>query len=240
MTSERLVGARKPGMSRSDLLEVNAKITRDIAQHLRAGSPQAIVVVVTNPLDVMTYLLHALTSFPTSRVVGMAGILDSARFRTFLAGELGVSPRDVDAMVLGGHGDAMVPLVRYATANGISVERLLPKERLDRLVQRTRDGGAEIVNLLKTGSAYYAPSAAAVEMVRSILLDEKRLLPCCAYLNGPYGIEDLYMGVPCVLGSGGVERIVELDLTADERAALHKSAGEIRKDLDLLRQKGLL
>ncbi len=231
---------RKPGMSRSDLLEVNGKIVRDVATHLREGSRDAIVVVVTNPLDVMTYLMRALTGFPAGRVVGMAGVLDSARFRTFLAWEAGVSPRDVDAMVLGGHGDAMVPLLRYATVNGIQVERLLPKDRLERLLQRTRDGGAEIVNLLKTGSAYYAPSAAAVEMVRSILRDEKRLLPCCAHLTGQYGIRDVYVGVPVVLGRAGVERVIELDLAAEEKAALQKSASEVQKDLDLLREKGLL
>ncbi|MCI0586246.1 MAG: malate dehydrogenase [Planctomycetes bacterium] len=231
---------RKPGMSRSDLLEVNGKIVRDVATHLREGSRDAIVVVVTNPLDVMTYLLRALTGFPAERVVGMAGVLDSARFRTFLAWEAGVSPRDVDAMVLGGHGDAMVPLLRYATVNGIQVERLIPKDRLDKLVQRTRDGGAEIVNLLKTGSAYYAPSAASVEMIRSILRDEKRLLPCCAHLAGQYGIRDLYVGVPVVLGRAGVERVIELDLAAEEKAALQKSASDVQKDLDLLREKGLL
>ena len=231
---------RKPGMSRSDLLEVNGRIVRDVATHVRTGSPNAIVVVVTNPLDPMTHLMRALTGFPANRVVGMAGILDSARFRAFLAWEIGVSPRDVDAMVLGGHGDAMVPLLRYATVNGIQVERLLPKDRLERLVQRTRDGGAEIVNLLKTGSAYYAPSAAAVEMIRSILRDEQRLLPCCAHLTGPYGIDGLYLGVPVVLGRTGVERVVELELAEAEKAALQRSAGEIRKDLDLLREKGLL
>ena len=231
---------RKPGMSRSDLLEVNGKIVRDVATHLREGSRDAIVVVVTNPLDVMTYLMRALTGFPAERVVGMAGVLDSARFRTFLAWEAGVSPRDVDAMVLGGHGDAMVPLLRYATVNGIQVERLIPRDRLDKLVQRTRDGGAEIVNLLKTGSAYYAPSAASVEMIRSILRDEKRLLPCCAHLTGQYGIRDVYVGVPVVLGRAGVERVIELDLAAEEKGALQKSASEVQKDLDLLREKGLL
>ncbi len=231
---------RKPGMSRSDLLEVNGKIVRDVATHLREGSRDAIVVVVTNPLDVMTYLMRALTGFPAERVVGMAGVLDSARFRTFLAWEAGVSPRDVDAMVLGGHGDAMVPLLRYATVNGIQVERLIPRDRLDKLVQRTRDGGAEIVNLLKTGSAYYAPSAASVEMIRSILRDEKRLLPCCAHLTGQYGIRDVYVGVPVVLGRAGVERVIELDLAAEEKGALQKSASDVQKDLDLLREKGLL
>jgi malate dehydrogenase len=231
---------RKPGMSRSDLLEVNAKIVLDVARHLREDSPRAVVVVVTNPLDVMTYLLRAKTGFPTARVVGMAGVLDSARFATFLAWELGVSPADVHAMVLGGHGDAMVPLVRYATAFGVSVEKLLPRESLDRLVKRTRDGGAEIVGLLKTGSAYVAPSASAAAMIRSILLDEKRLLPCAAHLNGSFGLEDVYIGVPCILGAGGVERVVELDVTAEERAALHRSAAAVRADLDLLREKGLL
>jgi len=231
---------RKPGMSRSDLLEVNAKIVLDVARHLREDSRDAVVVVVTNPLDVMTYLMRAKTGFPTSRVLGMAGVLDSARFASFLAWEMGVRPADVNAMVLGGHGDAMVPLVRYSTAFGVSVEKLLSREALDRLVKRTRDGGAEIVGLLKTGSAYYAPSASAVAMIRSILLDEKRLLPCAAHLNGPFGLEDVYMGVPCVLGSGGVERVVELDLTAEERAALHRSAEAVRKDLDVLREKGLL
>jgi len=231
---------RKPGMDRSDLLEVNGKIIRDVADYVRAGSPNAIVIVVTNPLDTMVYLMQKLTKFAPQRVVGMAGVLDSARMRCFLGMELNVGVSDIDAMVLGGHGDSMVPLPRFSTVNGISIEQLIPKERIEAINNRTRNGGAEIVNLLKTGSAYYAPSASSFAMVKSILNDEKRLLPSAALLNGQYGLDGIYVGVPCTLGSKGVENIVELKLDAPERDLLHKSAGAIRKDIEILKQKGLL
>lgn len=219
--------ARKPGMSRDDLLKTNAEIVGSVCEAIKLHAPNAIVIVVSNPLDVMTYLAGVKLGFPKNRVMGMAGVLDSARFRCFIAMELGVSMRDVDAMVLGGHGDDMVPLVRYATVAGIKVEDLIPKERLDALVTRTRNGGAEIVNLLKTGSAYYAPSSSVVEMARAILHDEKRVLPVAAWCTGQYGIRDMFVGVPVVLGAGGVERIVELELTADELAQLKKSADHV-------------
>jgi malate dehydrogenase len=221
--------ARKPGMSRDDLLKINAEIVGGVAENVRKHAPNATVIVVSNPLDVMTCLVAAKTGFPKNRVVGMAGVLDSARFRCFLAMELGVSQRDVQAMVLGGHGDDMVPLVRCSTVSGISVEKLLPKERLDALVARTRNGGAEIVSLLKTGSAYYAPSAAAVQMAQSILRDEKRVLPCAAWCTGQYGIHDMFVGVPCKLGRDGVEGIIELDLTDSERGQLRASAEHVRE-----------
>jgi malate dehydrogenase len=231
---------RKPGMDRSDLLEVNGKIINTVASYVREGSPDAIVVVVTNPLDTMTYLMKAGTGFPAQRVVGMAGVLDSARFRAFIAMELGVSPECVDAMVLGGHGDSMVPLPRYCTVSGISIEQLLSPERVQALCDRTSKGGAEIVNLLKTGSAYYAPAASVVEMAHSIVRDQKRLLPCAAYLSGEYGLDGIYMGVPVVLGRSGVERIHELTLRDDERQSLHNSGAAIQKDIALLKEKGLL
>ena len=227
---------RKPGMSRTDLLKANADIIRGIAQAIKAHAPKAFVIVITNPLDVMTYLLHRLTGFPRERVIGMAGVLDSTRFRSFLAAEIGVSIEDIQAMVLGGHGDTMVPLVRYSTVGGIPIEKFIPKERLAEIVQRTRDGGAEIVKLLQTGSAFYAPAASAVQMAESILRDKKRLLPVAAYLNGEYGFRDIYLGVPAILGSRGLEKIVELELTAEEKAALAKSADEVKKgiaDLEL-------
>lgn len=216
--------ARKPGMSREDLLKTNAQIVKSCAENIAKHAPRAVVVMVTNPLDVMTYLAFRATGFPKNRVIGQAGILDTARFRTFLAMELGVSPKDIQAMVLGGHGDTMVPIVDYATVAGIPVKKLIPADRLAQIVQRTRDGGAEIVALLKTGSAYYAPGAAAVEMAAAILRDEKRLLPCSCLLEGEYGIDGIYSGVPCILGKGGVERIVELELSSDDLAALQKSA----------------
>jgi malate dehydrogenase len=228
---------RKPGMSRTDLLKANADIIRGIAQAIKDHAPKAFVIVITNPLDVMTYLLHRLTGFPRERVLGMAGVLDSTRFRSFLAAEIGVSIEDIQAMVLGGHGDTMVPLVRYSTVGGIPIEKFIAKERLAEIVQRTRDGGAEIVKLLQTGSAFYAPAASAVQMAESILRDKKRLLPVAAYLNGEYGFRDIYLGVPAILGSRGLEKIVELELTADEKAALAKSADEVKKgiaDLELV------
>ncbi len=218
---------RKPGMSRSDLLKANADIIRPAAEAVKTHAPNATVVVVTNPLDVMAWLFWKTTGFPKHRVVGMAGILDSARFRAFLAMELGVSGADIQAMVLGGHGDSMVPMPRFTTAGGIGVSELIPADRLQQIIQRTRDGGAEIVKLLKTGSAYYAPAMSAVEMVEAILTDQKRLVACSVLLEGEYGLKDLFIGVPVVLGAGGVEKIVQLKLTADENAALAKSGKDV-------------
>ena len=218
---------RKPGMSRSDLLKANADIIRPAAEAVKQHAPNAYVVVVTNPLDVMAHLFWKVTGFPKQRVMGMAGILDSARFRAFIAMELGVSGADIQAMVLGGHGDSMVPLPRFTTVGGITVTELIPAERLTQIVQRTRDGGAEIVKLLKTGSAYYAPAMSAVEMVEALLTDQKRLVPCSVLLQGEYGLKDLFIGVPVLLGGKGVEKIVELALSADEKAALHKSGADV-------------
>ena len=218
---------RKPGMSRTDLLKANADIIRPAAEAVKQHAPNAIVVVVTNPLDVMAWLFREVTGFPKERVIGMAGILDSARFRAFLGMELGVSAADVQAMVLGGHGDSMVPLPRYTTVGGIAITELVPADRLAQIIQRTRDGGAEIVKLLKTGSAYYAPAMSAVEMVEAILTDQKRLVPCSVLLEGEYGLKDLFIGVPVMLGGKGVERIVELSLEDADRAALHKSAKDV-------------
>ena len=218
---------RKPGMSRTDLLKANADIIKPAAEAVKQYAPNAYVVVVTNPLDVMAWYFSHITGFPANRVIGMAGILDSARFRAFLAMELGVSGADIQAMVLGGHGDSMVPVTKYTVAGGIPVEELIPADRLAQIVQRTRDGGAEIVKLLKTGSAYYAPAMSAVEMVEAILLDQKRLVPCSVALNGEYGLKDLFIGVPIVLGGKGVERIVSLKLSDADQAALHKSAKDV-------------
>ena len=218
---------RKPGMSRSDLLKANADIVKPAAEAVKQHAPNAIVVVVTNPLDVMTWYFSHVTDFPRQRIIGMAGILDSARFRAFLALELGVSGADIQAMVLGGHGDSMVPVTRYTVAGGIPVEELIAPERLGQIVQRTRDGGAEIVKLLKTGSAYYAPAMSAVEMVEAILLDQKRLVPCSVKLEGEYGLNDLFIGVPIILGARGVEKIVQLKLSAGDQAALEKSAKDV-------------
>lgn len=226
--------ARKPGMSRDDLLKTNADIVGGVADNVKKYAPNAIVIVVSNPLDVMTCLVGARTGFPKNRVVGMAGVLDSARFRCFIAMELGVSHKDVDAMVLGGHGDDMVPLVRYSTVSGIAIEHLIAKDRLDSLVTRTRNGGAEIVALLKTGSAYYAPSASVVQMVQSIVLDEKRVLPCAGWCTGQYGIKDMFVGVPCVLGKGGVEKIVELKLTDEELKLLQSSADHVKESCKVI------
>jgi len=218
---------RKPGMSRTDLLKANADIVRPAAEAVKRGAPGAYVVVVTNPLDVMAHLFWKVTGFPRARVAGMAGILDSTRFRAFLAAELGVSGTDVQAMVLGGHGDSMVPLPRYTTVGGIPIIELLPQGRIAEIAQRTRDGGAEIVKLLKTGSAYYAPAMSAVEMVEAILTDQKRLVPCSALLQGEYGMKDLFLGVPVILGARGVEKIVELELSGDELAALRASGKQV-------------
>jgi len=222
---------RKPGMSRLDLLKANADIIRGVAEAIRDHAPKAFVIMVTNPLDVMTYLMYRITGFPRERVMGMAGVLDSSRFRTFLAEEIGVSVEDVQAMVLGGHGDTMVPLLSCATVSGIPVGTFIRSERLAEIVQRTRDGGAEIVKLLQTGSAFYAPASSAVQMAESILRDKKRLLPVACYLDGEYGQKDLFLGVPAILGSGGVERIVQLELSSDETSALAKSADEVKKGI---------
>ncbi|HKA24513.1 MAG TPA: malate dehydrogenase, partial [Candidatus Eisenbacteria bacterium] len=222
---------RKPGMSRSDLLLGNAEIVRTAAEAVKKHAPQATVIVVTNPLDVMAYLAHKVTGFPKNRVMGMAGVLDSARFRAFVALELDVAPVDVQAMVLGGHGDSMVPLPRYTTVSGIPITELMQPDAIERLSARTRNGGAEIVSLLKSGSAYYAPAASAVEMVKAVLDDEKRLLPCSVLLDGEYGLRDLFIGVPCVIGAQGVERVLELPLADHEKAALTTSANAVSKDI---------
>jgi malate dehydrogenase len=221
--------ARKPGMSRDDLLKTNAGIVREVTDKVRAASPEAVLIVVSNPLDAMVTLAHQVSGFPRQRVVGMAGVLDSARYRAFIAAELGVSVEDVHGFVLGGHGDTMVPLPRYTNVAGIPLPQLMSQERIDAIVERTRNGGAEIVSLLKTASAYTAPSASVVEMVDSILLDKKRVLPCAAYLDGEYGIRGIFMGVLCVLGAGGVERVLEIELTGAERAELERSAAAVRE-----------
>jgi malate dehydrogenase len=231
---------RKPGMDRSDLLEINGKIVLAVADYVRKGSPEARVIVVSNPLDTMVYLMAARLGFAKRRVVGMAGVLDSARMAFFISEQIGGGVRDARCMVLGGHGDSMVPMPQYSTVDGVSVTALLPAPAVEAINQRTKNGGAEIVNLLKSGSAFYAPSAAAVAMAKSILRDEGRLLPCAAWLEGQYGLQDLYVGVPCVLGREGVERIVELQLDDAGRANLHASAAAIRKDLATLKSKGLL
>jgi malate dehydrogenase len=220
--------ARKPGMSRDDLVKTNAAIVKSVGEQIRQSAPAAIVIVVSNPLDVMCYVMRQATGFPRERVIGMAGVLDTARYRTFLAEAAGVSVEDIQAMVLGGHGDTMVPLVSYTTVSGIPVTQFLDKPTLDKIVDRARNGGAEIVAQLKTGSAYYAPSAAAVQMAEAIVLDKKRVLPCSAWLQGEFGLKDVYCGVPCLLGRGGLERIIDIPLSADEHAALHKSAEAVR------------
>jgi malate dehydrogenase len=223
--------ARKPGMSRDDLLNTNAGIVKAVALEVKKTSPDAIIIMVSNPLDVMAYVALKVTGFPRERVIGMAGVLDTARYRSFLAEALDVSVRDIQAMVLGGHGDTMVPLVSYTTVSGIPVSQLMDKAKLDAIVDRTRNGGAEIVKYLKTGSAYYAPSSAAVQMCESIVLDQKRVLPCAAWLQGEYGMKDLFLGVPCVLGRKGLEKILDVKLTPEERAALEKSAAAVREPM---------
>lgn len=219
---------RKPGMSRDDLLQANAKVVSDVAENTGRLSPAATIIVVTNPMDVMAQVSLKKTGFDPNRVIGMGGVLDSARFRTFVAWELGVSPEDVEALVMGGHGDLMVPMPRFTTVKGISLPELLSEERINALVERTRHGGAEIVSLLKTGSAYYAPAAASFQMVRAILLNERRVLPCSAYLQGEYGVEGFYSGVPAVLGNPGVEQIIELNLNEQERADFDRSVAAVR------------
>jgi malate dehydrogenase len=220
--------ARKPGMSRDDLLNTNAGIVKQVSEQVRKTSPNAIIIVVSNPLDVMCYVAKAVSGFPRERVIGMAGVLDTARYRAFLAEALDVSVRDIQAMVLGGHGDTMVPLISYTSVSGIPVTQLMERAKLDAIVDRTRNGGAEIVKHLKTGSAYYAPSAGAVQMAEAIVRDQKRILPCSAWLEGEYGMKGLYLGVPCKLGRRGLEKIIEVELTKDERDALEKSAEAVR------------
>jgi malate dehydrogenase len=226
--------ARKPGMSRDDLLNTNAGIVKQVSENVAKTSPNAIIVVVSNPLDVMCYVAKKVTGFPRERVIGMAGVLDTGRYRAFLAEALDVSVRDIQAMVLGGHGDTMVPLISYTTVSGIPVTQLIERKTLDAIVDRTRNGGAEIVKHLKTGSAYYAPSSGAVQMVESIVLDQKRILPCAAWLEGEYKMSGLFLGVPCKLGRRGLEQIIEVELTADERAALGKSADAVREPMGAL------
>jgi malate dehydrogenase len=218
---------RKPGMSRDDLLLTNTKIVKAVVGEVAKRSPDAVLIMVANPLDVMTYVAYKVSGFPKERVMGMAGVLDSARFRAFIAMELGVSVENIHAFVLGGHGDDMVPLARFTTVAGVPITELMPKERVDALIQRTRDGGAEIVKLLKTGSAFYAPAASAVEMVEAILKDKKKVLPCCVLAQGEYGIKDTFVGLPVKLGRRGVEKIFEISLTQQEREALHLSASHV-------------
>lgn len=219
--------ARKPGMSRDDLLKTNANIVKDVVRSAAGASPGAIIIVVTNPLDVMTYVAHKISGFPKERVVGMAGLLDSARLATFISMELGVSVADINAVVLGGHGDSMVPSVRYTTVAGIPVSELISKERLESIIKRTRDGGAEIVDLLKSGSAYYAPSAAIAEMAEVIIKDKKKIIPCSVLCQGEYGIDGVFVGLPARLGIKGVEAIIEIDLTPEESSALKRSSNAV-------------
>jgi malate dehydrogenase len=226
--------ARRPGMSRDELLSTNAGIVRSVVEEAVRYSPDAILVIVTNPLDAMCHVALEASGFPRERVIGMAGVLDSARFRTFIATELGVSVEDTHAFVLGGHGDTMVPLPRYSTVAGIPITELLPPDRVEALVKRTAGGGAEIVALLKSGSAYYAPAAATFEMVEAILRDRKRVLPCAVLLRGEYGVDGLFVGVPVVLGAGGMERVIEIKLSDDEAAAFQKSAGAVRELVEVL------
>jgi malate dehydrogenase len=227
--------ARKPGMSRDDLLNTNAGIVKQVSENVRDTSPEAIIIMVSNPLDVMSYVAKQVTGFPRERVLGMAGVLDTARYRSFIAEALDVSVRDIQAMVLGGHGDTMVPLISYTSVSGIPVTQLMSVEKLQAIVDRTRNGGAEIVKFLKTGSAYYAPSSAAVQMCEAIVRDQKRILPCAAWLEGEYGMNGLFLGVPCKLGRGGLERILEVELTAGEREALAKSAEAVREPMAAVR-----
>ncbi|MFI5230939.1 MAG: malate dehydrogenase [Gemmatimonadales bacterium] len=227
--------ARKPGMSRDDLLNTNAGIVKSVAENVAKTSPKAIIIVVSNPLDVMCYVAMKASGFPRERVIGMAGVLDTARYRSFLAEALEISVRDIQAMVLGGHGDTMVPLISYTTVSGIPITQLMDKAKLDAIVDRARNGGAEIVKYLKTGSAYYAPSSGAVQMVEAIVLDQKRILPCSAWLDGEYGMKGLFLGVPVKLGRKGMEKIIEVTLTADEKAALAKSAEAVREPMSVIK-----
>ena len=223
--------ARKPGMSRDDLLNTNAGIVKSVCEQIARSSPNAILIIVSNPLDVMCYVAMKASGFPRQRVIGMAGVLDTARYRAFLAASLDVSVRDIQAMVLGGHGDTMVPLISYTSVSGIPITQLMDKATLDAIVDRTRNGGAEIVKHLKTGSAYYAPSSGAVQMAEAIVKDQRRILPCAAWLEGEYGMSGLFLGVPCKLGRNGLEKIIVVELTADEKAALAKSADAVREPM---------
>ncbi|HSU17525.1 malate dehydrogenase [Longimicrobium sp.] len=227
--------ARKPGMSRDDLLNTNAGIVRQVSENIARVSPNAIIIMVSNPLDVMCYVAMKASGFPRERVIGMAGVLDTARYRAFLATEIGVSVEDIQAMVLGGHGDTMVPLISYTTVSGIPVTQLIDRDKLDAIVKRTRGGGAEIVSFLKTGSAYYAPSSGAVQMAEAIVKDKKRILPCAAWLQGEYGFSDLFLGVPVLLGKNGMEKVIEVELTEDERAALKASAEAVLEPMQLVK-----
>ncbi|MFW5951401.1 MAG: malate dehydrogenase [Gemmatimonadota bacterium] len=226
--------ARKPGMSRDDLLQKNAEIVREVSQNVKETSPEAIIIMVSNPLDIMSYVAKETTGFPKERVVGMAGVLDTARFRTFLAMEMDVSVEDIQALVLGGHGDSMVPVASMTTVSGIPVTHFIKPDRLEEIIDRTRKGGGEIVGYLKTGSAYYAPGAASAQMAEAIVLDKKRILPCAAWLEGEYGLDGLFLGVPCKLGRSGLEEIIEVELTDDERTALHTSADAVRETMSKL------
>jgi malate dehydrogenase len=221
--------ARKPGMSRDDLVRTNQKVMKAVTKEIVKYSPNCYMIVLTNPVDAMTYTVYKVSGFPKNRVIGQSGVLDTARFRTFIAQELNISVKDVTGFVLGGHGDSMVPLVRYSYAGGIPLEKLIPQERLNEIVERTRKGGGEIVNLLGNGSAYYAPAASLVEMVEAIVKDQRRILPAIAYLEGEYGFEGIYLGVPTILGANGIEKVIELELTEEEKAALEKSADAVRK-----------
>jgi malate dehydrogenase len=227
---------RKPGMSRDDLISTNAKIVREVAQNVARHSPQAVMIVVSNPLDAMVYVAWRASGFAHAKVIGQAGVLDSARYRTFLAAEIGCSVEDVQALLLGGHGDDMVPLARYTSAGGIPVSQLIGKPRLDQIIDRTRKGGAEIVGLLKTGSAYYAPAASTVLMAEAIIRDKKRILACAAYCDKEYGVGGYFVGVPCLLGSGGVERIIEIELDADEKKMFQTSVAHVKELVGSLKQ----
>ena len=219
---------RKPGMSRDDLLHANAEVIKKVTLETSRLSPESVIIVVTNPMDVMAQIAWKISGFSSKKVIGMGGVLDSSRFRTFISMELGVSPEDVEAMVLGGHGDQMVPLPRFTTVKGMPITELLNESKIDEIIQRTKNGGAEIVSLLKTGSAYYAPAASSCQMVKAIIFDEKRVLPCSAYLDGEFGIKDVFVGVPVMLGKNGVEKIVEFKLTDKEEALFHKSASAVK------------
>lgn len=233
---------RKPGMSRDDLVNTNTKIVKEVAENIKKYAPNSFVIVITNPLDAMVYVMYKITGFPKNRVMGMAGVLDSARFRTFISMETGVSVEDITAFVLGGHGDDMVPLPRYSTIAGIPLPEFpgMTKEKIEAMVQRTRNGGGEIVNLLKTGSAFYAPASSAIAMAESILKDQKRVFPCAVLCDGEYGYHNIFMGVPVILGKNGVEKIIEIQLTQEEKQALEKSAESVRKLIKIVEDSGLL
>jgi malate dehydrogenase len=226
---------RKPGMSRDDLVNTNAEIVKSVSQEIKKRAPDSMVILVSNPLDVMCYVAKEVTGFPRERVFGMAGVLDSARFRAFLADAIDVSVEDIQAMVLGGHGDSMVPLISYTTVSGIPITQLIDRKVLDEIVERTRKGGGEIVKYLKTGSAYYAPSSGAVQMAEAIVKNKKRVLPCSAWLDGEYGIANVYVGVPCKLGAGGLEQVLEVELSSKESVALRKSADDVRSTMDIVK-----